>query len=339
MKRVEVRLDAIADWENLGHATYMAARGRRHQREVTAFLENLSENLTGLHDEIVRGSVELGHMRRFEIRDPKPRVIHAPEFRTRVFHHAVMAQVGPVLERALISDTFACRFGKGTLAAIHRCQEHVRRFDWYVKIDVRAYFASIDHGVLIDLLGHRLKGAQAMKLLTQILACHQDAPGRGLPIGALTSQHFANFYLSSADRYLLETLRVRGMVRYMDDIVWWVDTREEARSTLIDVTRFLNDELRLEVKSATHVNRSVQGVPICGVRVFPGTIRLSRRRRRRYAEVRAEWERAYSAGRIDAHALQAGYASAHAMTAHADAAAWRREQLKRVPVDAKCEDA
>ena len=93
------------------------------------------------------GSVE-GH--RFEIRDPKPRAIFAPCFRERVLHHALMDRIGPVLDRALINDSYACRAGKGTLAATARVHEHVRRFPWYAKMDVRAYFASIRHSILME---------------------------------------------------------------------------------------------------------------------------------------------------------------------------------------------
>jgi hypothetical protein len=279
----------------------------------------------------------LGVATRFRIRDPKPRTIHAPCFRERVLHHAVMAQVGPVLDRALVFDSYACRTGKGSLAAVLRAQEHVRRVAWYAKIDIRACFASVDHAVLRALLPRRFKNDGVLQLLARIIDSHHDAPGKGLPIGALTSQHLANWYLDGLDRLLLECCRVQGMIRYMDDVVWWCESRERVRDVLAQVRSFAEERLKLEVKGSVEIGRSVCGVRVCGYRVLPGTILLSRRRRRRYAEARREWERAYAGGKIDERQLQAGFSSALAITAHADAAAWRREQLRRRPLDGPCD--
>jgi hypothetical protein len=115
-----------------------------------------------------------------------------------------MLHVGPVLERALVDDCYACRLGKGSLAAVRRAQHHLQRFPWFVKTNIRAYFASIDHHRLGQLLGRRLKDPAVLALCKRILAQRPGPQGRGLPIGALTSQHFANTYLDGFDRFLLE---------------------------------------------------------------------------------------------------------------------------------------
>ncbi len=155
---------------------------------------------------------------------------------------------------------------------------------------------------------------------------------KGLPIGALTSQHFANYYLNGLDRLLLERCQVRGMVRYMDDLVWWGDDRTAVRRALTEARAYALGELGLTVKDTARVGRSRDGLTLCGYRILPGRLLLSRRRKRRYAVARRHWEAAFAAGRIDANGLQAGYAAALAITAHADAAAWRREQLRRHPL-------
>lgn len=145
----------------------------------------------------------------------------------------------------------------------------------------------------------------------------------------------ANTYLDAFDRFLLEELRVRGLVRYMDDVVWWCDTREAARTTLEAARTFLARERGLELKPDARIARSGEGLPFLGFRVLPGTRRLSLRRRRRYVAARARWEAAFAAGRMDGPGLQAGYAAALAITAHADAAAFRRAELgRRAPLDA-----
>ncbi|MGE5745434.1 MAG: reverse transcriptase domain-containing protein, partial [Gemmatimonadota bacterium] len=145
-----------------------------------------------------------------------------------MLHHALIGQVGPVLDRALINDSYACRAGKGTLAAITRVYGHVRRFPWYAKMDVRAYFASIRHSILMERLHHRIKGNDVLSLVGRILAAHGGGSGQGLPIGALTSQCLANYYLDPLDRFLLEASATRGYVRYMDDFVFWTETRQDA---------------------------------------------------------------------------------------------------------------
>ena len=154
-----------------------------------------------------------------------------------------------------------------------------------------------------------------------------------MPIGTLTSQHFANFYLGGLDRRLLEICRVPGFVRYMDDLIWWTDDRAAARAA-VDVARcYLAEALHLQVKQPVRVGRSRYGLSFCGFRILPGRLLLSRRRRRRYAALRNGAERAWQDGRIDARGLQSAYASGLALTVHADAAGWRREQLRRQPLE------
>jgi hypothetical protein len=322
LKRTAITLADVADLHHLAEAAFRACRGKRNRPEVRTFLSRLDQELPMLRREILDGSIRLGQGLHFRIRDPKPRHIFAPCFRERVLHHALMAHVGPVLERALVDDSFACRTGKGTLA-VNRTQHHVRRFPWYAKMDVRAYFASVDHEILERRLGRVLKGAGLLELIHRIIAAHQDSPGKGLPIGALTSQCFANFYLDPLDRFLLESCRVRGLVRYMDDFVFWTGTRAEAARVAAAAASFLELNLSLTAKAPIQINRSERGVTICGFRVLPGAIRLSQRRRRRYLDALRRCEADFAAGRVDAPQLQRAYDSAHAITAHAEARAWR----------------
>ncbi len=332
MRRSRVGLVAIADWHNLAAAFQRAARGKGQRDEVRRFRADLNGELARLRESLLDGTVEVGRMRCFHIRDPKPRVIHAPCFRERVLHHALMAHIGPVLDRALVDDTYACRVEKGALAAVQRAQHHLRRWPWYAQIDIRSYFASIDHELLLALLERCFKDRGLLALLARIVESHHTDPGKGLPIGALTSQHFANYYLAGIDRLLLEGCRVRGLVRYMDDLVWWGDDKSAVRDALAQARAYAQERLRLTLKTPVQVGRSRAGLLFCGYRLLPGRLLLSRRRKRRYAECRRAWENAYAAGRIDARALQAGYATALAITAHADAAVWRREQLRRHPL-------
>ncbi len=335
MKRVPIHLVDVACREQLAWAFWRAALGKRHRPEVQRFAARLDANLDRLAAEILAGTVEVGRFHCFEIRDPKRRIIHAPYFRERVLHHALMAQLEPVIDRYLVAATYACRLGKGNWAAVQRAQEQARRWPWFLKLDVRSYFASIDHAVLKRQIRRRIKGAGVLDLVDRIIDSHRAAPGKGLPIGALTSQHFANLYLTPFDRYLLEDLRVPGFVRYMDDSVVWHRDRTALRQVLEAGRAFAAERLRLEIKPTWQLQRSSRGLSLCGYRIDRHRLWLTARRRRRYRQVRAKWESAYRAGRISACALQAGYASALAMTLGTDAAAWRRRQLETYPpVDA-----
>lgn len=331
MKRSTISLDELCDWSGLCAAFYRAAKGKRHRSAVRQFENSLSDELSLLQRQVLERSYQPDPMVSFWIRDPKQRLIHAPSFRDRVLHHALMDKVGPVLDRVLVDDTFACRKGRGTVAAVKRCQQHMQRYRWYVKIDMASYFASINRSKLLQLLERKFKDKRLLELLGVIVNSHHHEPGKGLPIGALTSQHFANYYLSGFDRLLLEQFGVRGMVRYMDDVIWWVDDRVVAKASLQAATRWLDLERSLTVKRGSAINRSAAGITFCGYRVLPQQIRLTRRMKRRVATNRARWEIAWLNGQIDSLELQSGISSVYSAARHANAKAWCKEQLERVP--------
>ncbi|PWC95998.1 RNA-directed DNA polymerase [Azospirillum sp. TSO5] len=299
MKRSALGLDEVADWHNLAAAFRRAALGKGRRDEVRCFQAALPAELASLRADILNGSATVGRTRVFHIRNPKPRTIRAPVFREQILHHALIGVIRPVLDRGLIDDSFACRVGKGALAAVRRAQHHAERFPCFAQIDIRNCFASIDQAILRRLLARRFKGAASLDLMGLIIDAHLAAPGKGLPIGALTWQHFANFYLNGIDRRL-ERCRMRGLVRYMDDLVWWGDDKAAVRHGLAEVRAFALGELGLTVKDTARVGRSRDGLTLCGYRVLPGRLLLSRRGRRRYAVARRLWEAAFATGRIDA---------------------------------------
>ncbi len=272
-----------------------------------------------------------GRFREFFIFDPKKRLIHAACFEDRVFHHALMNIAGPVLERAMSPISFACRPGKGVHKAVAQVQKNLRRYPWYVKIDIEGYFASIDHLLVCSSLLRRFKGRSIEQQLLRILGAYEVRPGTGLPIGSLTSQYFANYFLDGFDRFLAHKNEVKAVVRYMDDIVWWCNTRKDAVLILQNVYEYLQDKLSLTVKQNVQIQRSVQGISYCGFRILQGTIRLSRRRKRSYQNRRQYWEHLYLTGVIDSCQLQQSYAAVHAVTAGTMSREWRRQNLHRHP--------
>lgn len=325
-----VRLEDVAALDNLAMALWRASLGKRHQIAVRSFTDRLDRELAALQNDILSLTVAVGRVRVFRIRDSKPRTIHAPCFRERVLHHALMAHIGPVLERSPVEDTFACRPSKGAHAAVRRAQEQARRFPVFAKLDVRSYFASIDHAKLRGLIRRRIRGAPTLALVDRIIAAHESEPGKGLPIGALTSQHFANAYLDKIDRLIYEDRRL-GLVRYMDDILIFGPAPQAVRDAAEGAIALAREELALTIKPSWQVAWTGGGVPLCGFRIFPDRLLLSRRRQRRYTRARQRWEQAHGLGLVDSQSLQAAYAAVRAITAHAAAAPWRRSELGRRP--------
>jgi len=291
MKRHGQLMDAIADPANLRLAFWKAAKSKRAKADCRAFQEKLDENLTTLRDELLGGSVVIGDYHTFTIYDPKERIICAASLRERVLHHALMNVCEPVLERAAIFDSYACRKGMGAQAAVERAASYARQHGWFLKMDIRKYFDSIDQGVLRGLLRRKFKDAGVLDLFDRILASYETAPGRGLPIGNLTSQHFANFYLAPLDRFIKEHLQRRCYVRYMDDFVVWGESAAELREVWLKVEAFLTAELRLELKSNVMLNRTERGMDFLGCRLFPHALRLTRRSKRRFVRKFRAYER------------------------------------------------
>lgn len=331
MKRTLITLEAIAERKNLVEAFHKAAKGKRHRADVQAFMRDFDHNLNRLGEDIRHACLPYGKFRAFQIYDPKQRLIHAACFEDRIFHHALMNLAGGALERAMTPDSYACRQDKGVHRAVQKVQRYLCQYAWCVKIDIDSYFASIGHERLLQVLMRRFKGAECEAQLRRILASYATSPQQGLPIGSLTSQYFANYYLDGLDRLLAHLSSVRAQARYMDDIIWWCDNRQTACAALQTVTDWLQQERGLRVKPNVQLQPSRQGVTYCGFRILQGAIRLSRRRKRRFQQRRQYWERLFLQGVIDASQLQLAYASVHAITAGTDSLAWRQENLRRHP--------
>jgi retron-type reverse transcriptase len=283
MKRVGNLSLLIAEPDNLRLAFLRAARGKEDRSEVMSYRRELGKNLTLLRDRLLCGDVAVGDYRFFEVRDPKIRMICAAAFSERVLHHAIMNICEPVLERYAIFDSYACRRGKGSRKAIERAQRFSRQEPWYLKLDIRKYFDSIDQRIVMELLHRRFKDPALLALFARIVASYRTAPGRGLPIGNLISQHLANFYLAPFDHWLKEELSLQRYVRYMDDFIVFGQDRETLKKRLQAITEYLDGVLHLRLKENIQLNRCSLGIPFLGYRLFPETILLQAGSRNRFA--------------------------------------------------------
>lgn len=318
MKRVGNLFSGIIDPENLRLAFWKASKGKRHREDQRHFQDNLEDNLAELRQGLVDGNYPIGEYRQFTIFDPKERVICAASFPERVLHHALMNVCEPYFDKWLIFDSYACRKGKGQLAAVNRAKDFAGKFQYYLKCDFRKYFDTIPHRGLKTALRDKIKDESVIYWFDKIIDCYCTESGTGLPIGNLSSQHFANLYLDGLDR------KYRPYVRYMDDFVIWGDSTAELRDIRDEIRTFSCNELGLELKNPPHINRTEYGMDFLGMRVFPCGIALNRQSRSRYQWKVKYFARLFDSGVISEREYQLHLEALTAFTDMADFKAWRK---------------
>ena len=314
----------LAERGNLTLALWKAARGRAEQPAVRRWLAEQDRRLNGLAGEILRGTAPQQATRRFTIHDPKRRVISAPCFADRVLHHAILNLAEARFEQSLVDSSFACRPGRGVHASVGAVRSALQRWPWFVQVDVAAYFESIEHDRLLALLARRFKGDDFLALLGRIVHGDGATHGRGLPIGALTSQHFANAYLDAADRWLLARPDVRAHARYMDDIAWWCATQEQALVSLAHFSCWIEEALALRLKPGATARSSSGGITWCGFGVSAGRVEPGPRKRRRFLRGANRLAAALREGWAEPRALQRAHDSLAATLAHTHSLGLRR---------------
>lgn len=308
--------DELTSWNNLLLAYKRASAGKRGQANVAAFEYRLEDHLLYLQEELRAQTYQPGKYDSFYIHEPKRRLISAAPFGDRVAHHALCNVIEPIFERSFIFDSYANRVGKGTHRALARCQEFARRYTYVLACDLRQFFPSIDHGILRATLARKISDPGVRWLVDQILTSGEgvlsDAydmvyfPGddlfainrpRGLPIGNLTSQFWANVYLNAFDHFVKRELRCAAYLRYVDDLLLFADEKKTLWAWKAAVKKRLA-ALRVTIHPGAHPRPVREGIPFLGFVVFPQRRRLKRRKgihfRRRFRELIV----AYQAGAI-----------------------------------------
>ena len=317
MKRVGYLFDQVVEPDNLRLAFWKAQKGKSAKRVVQEFRLDLDTRLAEIRESFLSGDFKLGHYTYFPVFDPKERMICAAAFRERVMQHAVINVCEPYFEQRQIHDSYACRKGKGLDACLKRTTEFCRRYGWYLKMDVHKYFDSIPHNRLKVLMRKYFKDASLLSFFDAIIDSYRKMPGRGIPIGNLTSQYFANAYLGVLDHHVKEVLRVKGYVRYMDDFVVFADGNEALKALREDIAGFCGKELELEMNDS-RMNTCRAGLRFLGYVARPDRIRLTLRAKRRFCFKLATANREES---------QVGAQALVAFTQRADAIGFRRKVI------------
>lgn len=245
----------IISIKNLCEAWHEFVRGKKYKQDVAEFSLNLSRNIFWLHEELRIKTYRHGAYEAFSISDPKPRSIHKAKVRDRLLHHAIYRVLYPHFDKKFIYDSYSCRHGKGT----HRALDRFRQFTWQVshsgsrvcwvlKCDVRKFFASIDQATLLEIVKKHIVDADTLWLIRTVVASFQSTgPGKGLPLGNLTSQLLVNVYMNEFDQYMKHGLRQKYYIRYADDFVIMHHDRGVLMEVLPKVHDFLEDRLKLSL--------------------------------------------------------------------------------------------
>lgn len=332
MARPEPDFERVASFGLLVAAARRAAQGHRRSPEVADFLLELEPEVLALERELRAGTYRPRLYRTFSIRAPKPRTISAAAFRDRVVQHALCAELEPVIERGAVESSFACRRGKGVLAAIKHTQQLVRRQPYVLKLDVFHFFETLSHAVLERLLARRIRDERIRWLIgVFVQAGAPGSPaGRGLPIGNLTSQHFANFYLGPLDRLVTRGLRPGGYCRFMDDALVFEGSKEALWEAQRQIDELLRARLDIELKpEVTRVLPVSEGVPFLGFVVFPGMVRFDPRRARRWRSRMRAINRALDQDAISEEDAQRAADSLIGWARHGDTFSFRRAWVAR----------
>jgi RNA-directed DNA polymerase len=344
----------IYEFDNLYWAYRKARKGKRSRPDVAAFEFNLEFELPQLQEELETEIYRPSPYRHFTLYERKPRRISAAPFRDRVAHHALCNVIEPIWEARFIHDSYACRVGKGTHAALDRCTCFARRYAYVLRGDIVGFFPSVDHTILYDLLVRRIACPPTLRLIERIIGSgagvHADNwemqwfPGddlfaaarpRGLPIGNQTSQFWANVFLHQLDQFVKQTLRCPAYLRYCDDFALFADDKPTLHRWQREVERFLATlRLKLHPLKST-VYPVTNGVPFLGFLVFPDHRRL-RRDNGVYFERRLErMMRGYAAGQLSQAELEASVHGWIAHAAHGDTWRLRWSILRRFVIPAQ----
>jgi retron-type reverse transcriptase len=314
--------EKIITWENL-HRSYLEARtGKRYAAAVLRFQKNLEENIIDIQNRLMWYQWRPGRWHEFVVKEPKIRLIQAPPFADRVVHHALVDIISPLFEKKFIADSYACRQGKGFHSASKRIQQFTRKAQssgpvYVLQADIAKYFPSIHHDTMMDILARTIRDKDVLWLCCIVIK-RSGFDYRGIPVGALTSQLFANIYLDQLDHYIKDDLGVKFYARYMDDFVIISNDKQQLRDLLGRIEQFLQDRLHLDLNPKTDIFPVSRGIDFCGYRVWPSHILPRKRIMKRARKALGLLARLCSSGRIPLSKYRDGIMSFLGYAKHCD---------------------
>ncbi|MFH1667607.1 MAG: reverse transcriptase/maturase family protein [Candidatus Komeilibacteria bacterium] len=288
-KQLLISYEDIISLDNLLSAWEEFIVGKKSKLDVQKFSFDLMNNILALHKDLVNNKYSHGGYYAFYITDPKLRHIHKASVRDRLLHHAIYRQLYPFFAKTFIADSYSCQLNKGTHRAINRFREfsykvtrNNTRTGWVLQCDIKRFFDSIDHEILIDILNEYILDKRIMYLLINIITSFESSVGKGLPLGNLTSQLFVNIYMNRFDQFIKHKLKIKYYIRYADDFIFFSQDKQWLLNMVKDIKGFLFNELKLTIHPQKFFLQTINsGVDFLGWVHFPDHRVLRNKTKRR----------------------------------------------------------
>ncbi len=271
--------DDIILIESLFQAWNEFKKGKRNKKDVQGFERNLEDNLFDLHLKLKNKTYKHGKYKSFYVNDPKRRHIHKACVADRVVHHLLYKYLYEIFDKSFIFDSYSCRLNKGTQRGVKRLAGLVRKVSknysgscWALKCDIKKFFANVDHKILLELLDRKIQDRDILWLLQEIIASFNSdyENGKGIPLGNLTSQVFANIYLNEFDQFVKHKLKAKHYLRYADDFLILSEDKSSLEDLITKIDYFLKTELKLNLhEKKVIIRKYTWGIDFLGYIVLP----------------------------------------------------------------------
>jgi len=355
MKRQTNLWEQLTSFENIHLAFKKAIRGKGYKPYTMQFVQNLEHHLLTIQSQLIDKTYQPGNYQTFFIYEPKKRMISAAPFVDRIVHHCLINIIGPIFEATFIGQSYANQTGKGTHKAIRDVQSMMQKNDYIMHCDIRKYFPSIDHDILKALIHRKIKDQNVLWLIYLIIDNSNPQefvidyfPGdnlftpierrKGLPIGNLTSQFFANIYLNGFDHFVKQTLNCQFYARYVDDFVIADSDKKNLWEKCLIMERYL-ETLRLRMHpNKKHVRPVSQGLRFLGQIIYPNRRLLPKDNIRNFMRRMKRFQKLYSLGDVSREQINHSLQSWLGHAKQANSYALRGDLLSKINFE-KCKSS
>ena len=348
MKTLKNVFEQVVDYDNLYRAYLNARLCKRYRYEVLNFSAHLEDNLVKLQKELIDRTYTLGKYREFYIYEPKKRLIMAQPFKDRVVQWAIYQVLNPVFAQGYITDSYACIKERGTHKAVKRLHYWLRQVGkkpekyYFLKLDISKYFYRIDNDVLMGILKRKIHDDDMIFLLDKIVNSSETnfglppgkSPGevkrsdrvseKGMPVGNLSSQMFANLYLNELDQYCKRTLGIHFYVRYMDDVIILHQDKDQLHEWKRIIDTFLKEKLQLDLNEKTCIRPITLGVEFCGYKIWNTHIKLRKSTALKMKRNLKKLQKEYAAGEVTVEEAKQTISSYLGILKHCDSYSLKR---------------
>ena len=322
-KTIRNEFDSKLTFDKLLEAHIRASKNKNNRLEVLKFNVDLESNIIDILNKLKNGTYKTGKYYSFIIREPKERLIKALPYRDRIVQQWYISEfIKPYIVPRFIKDTYACLENRGTHASINTTQKYMNKMynknkNYYIlKCDIKKYFYSIDKDILYNIMKKYISDLKLLKLTYNFI--YDDNNIIGIPIGNYTSQFFANIYLNELDKYIKEELKVKYYVRYMDDFICLLESKEECKIVKEKISIYLKEKLHLELNTKSRYYPNRMGINFCGYRIYNSYRLLRNRSKNKIKKNIKIWNRLYRLDKLDIKKVELSFNSFKAHLIHSN---------------------